>query len=119
MAFLYVAAGINHFIHPAMYLQIMPPWLPAHNFLVWVSGVAEILLGLLLVLPNMRRIAAVGIICLLVAVFPANVQMALNFWRESHPALWIALVRLPLQVLLIWWAYQYTKRVKEKAISTH
>lgn len=114
MAALYVAAGINHFVHPAMYLHIMPPWLPAHHLLVWVSGAAEILLGLLLLLPFSRRLAAWGIICLLVAVFPANVQMALNFWRQNHPALWMALARLPLQGLLIWWAYQYTQPKKGK-----
>jgi uncharacterized membrane protein len=117
MAALYVAAGINHWVHPAMYLRIMPPWLPAPGLLVWASGLAEILLGLLLVVRRTRRLAAMGIVILLVAVFPANVQMALNYWRENHPALWVAIVRLPLQALLIWWAYQYTKPVRSAANS--
>ncbi|TCJ13371.1 DoxX family membrane protein [Flaviaesturariibacter flavus] len=110
MALAYIAAGINHFVHPGTYRAIMPPWLPAHAALVAVSGVAEILLGAGLLLPRTRRAAAWGIVVLLVAVFPANIQMALNWWRSGHPHLWIALLRLPLQGLLIWWALLYTRR---------
>jgi uncharacterized membrane protein len=114
MGTLYVAAGINHFVHPATYFKIMPPWLPAHNALVIASGVAEILLGLLLMPPLTRRLAAAGIIILLIAVFPANVQIMLNYRNEDHPLLWLAVLRLPLQCLLIWWAYQYTKPLKRR-----
>jgi uncharacterized membrane protein len=109
MATLYVAAGINHFVHPVMYLKMMPPWLPAHNALVLASGIAEILLGLLLFVPRTRRLAAMGIIVLLVVVFPANVQMMLNYRTEDHWLLWLAVLRLPLQGFFIWWAYHYTK----------
>jgi uncharacterized membrane protein len=116
MATLYVAAGINHFVHPGMYLKIMPPWLPAHHVLVQASGVAQILLGLLLLVPSTRRLAAIGIIFLLVAVFPANVQMLLNYWKEDHPMLWLAVLRLPFQGFLIWWAYQYTKPLKGREV---
>lgn len=109
MGLLYVAAGINHFVHPTTYLAILPPWLPAHNFLVVFSGVMEMLLGLLLLVPQTRRLAAWGIILLLITVFPANIQMALNYGKSQHPQLWLALFRLPVQGLLIWWAHQYTK----------
>lgn len=114
MAALYMAAGINHFVHPEVYQKIMPAWLPLHNTLVIMSGIAEILLGLLLVPYYTRRLAAIGIIILLITVFPANVQMLLNYWREDHPRLWLAILRLPLQGLLIWWAYQYTKPLKKE-----
>lgn len=109
MALLYTAAGINHFVHPEFYIKIMPPWLPAHKELVFISGVFEVVLGLLLFFPATRRLAAWGIILLLIAVFPANIQMMLDYKAENNPKLWIAILRLPLQPVLIWWAYLYTK----------
>ena len=112
MAAAYIAAGINHFVHPQTYMAIMPPWLPAHSVLIFISGVIEVLLGILLFPKTTRRIAAWGVILLLLAVFPANIQMLVNFCKEEHPLIWLAVLRLPLQVLLIWWAYQYTKPVK-------
>ncbi len=90
MSLLYVAAGINHFIHPQTYLRIMPPWLPAPGALVAVSGAAEVLLGLLLLPHRTRRAAAWGVMALLVAVFPANIQMALDWQGAHHPYLWAA-----------------------------
>jgi uncharacterized membrane protein len=108
MAAAYIAAGVNHFWHPEMYERIMPPWLPAHRALVLLSGLFEIILGLLLLFPQARSLAAWGLIILLIAVFPANVQMAFNYADKNHPHLWLALVRLPLQFFLIWWAWQYT-----------
>jgi len=114
MSVLYVAAGVNHFWQPQFYLNIMPHWLPWHNQLVAISGVCEIVLGLLLLFSKSRRLAAWGIILLLLAVFPANIQMMLNYWNESNPALWISILRLPLQILLIWWAYTFTKNTKPK-----
>ncbi|TDH27500.1 DoxX family protein [Segetibacter sp. 3557_3] len=109
MAVLYTAAGVNHFINPKVYVSIMPPWLHWHHQLVIISGIVEVGLGVLLLLPATRRFAAVGIIVLLIAVFPANVQMMLNYTREQHPAAWIAILRLPLQALLIWWAYTHVR----------
>ena len=109
-----VAAGINHFVHPKLYMSIMPPWLPAQGALVAVSGVLEILLGLLLILPKTRKLAAWGLVLLLIAVLPANVQMSVNYHHEENPRLWIVVLRLPLQLLLIWWAYKYTKPMSEE-----
>jgi uncharacterized membrane protein len=109
MASLYIAAGLNHFSNPETYLRIMPPWLPAHQFLVLMSGITEVVLGVALFIKPLRRMAAIGIILLLIIVFPANVQMMLNYRSEQNPLLWLAILRLPLQLFLIWWAFQYTK----------
>lgn len=110
MALLYLLAGLNHFINPSPYLEIMPPWLPFHELLVLISGIAEITLALLLLPAATRRFAAWGIILLLVAVFPANIQMSINLYQQSTPRFWGSIVRLPLQLALIWWAAQYTKK---------
>jgi uncharacterized membrane protein len=114
MAVAYVLAGINHFIHPQTYLAIMPRWLPAPAVLVFISGVLEILFGLLLLPALTRRLAAWGLILLLIAVFPANIQMLVNYSEEEHPRLWLAIVRLPIQLVLVWWAYQYTRPVSDR-----
>lgn len=109
MSFLYVAAGFHHFWHRYTYLKIMPPWLPYPELLVYASGVLEMAFGLLLWPRGTRVAAAWCIIVLLIAVFPANIQMALNYKQLHHPNLWLAAVRLPLQFVLVWWAYIYTK----------
>ena len=108
-ALFFVAAGINHFINPPFYLKIMPPYLPWHYELVILSGIAEVVLGIALLIPKLSRIAAWGIIALLIAIFPANLHMTMH--PELYPdipviALWI---RLPIQGLLIAWAYYYTR----------
>lgn len=110
MAALYVLAGINHFANPDFYKKIMPPWLPWHSSMIFISGVAEIVLGFLLLPAQTRKLAAWGIIILLIMVFPANVQMMLNYQQDKNPDLWIAIIRLPLQLLLIVWAYQFAKK---------
>ncbi len=109
MAIFYMVAGVNHFLNPGFYKPIMPPWLPWHYPLIYGTGVIEILLGLFLLPVQTRRAAAWGIIVLLILIFPANIQMMLNYQREHHPYLWIAIVRLPLQLALIWWAYKFTR----------
>ena len=109
MILLYAGAGINHFIHPVFYLQIMPAWLPLHKELVFISGVAEIVCALLLLFPKTRRFGAYCTIVLLVGVFPANIQMLIDYAKTDNPLLWIAILRLPIQLLLIWWAYVFTK----------
>lgn len=104
---LFIAAGINHFWNARFYVRIMPPRLPAPLTLVYVSGVCEMGLGALL-FTRLRRLAAWGLMALLIAVFPANVQMALHpdQYREFPPVLLWA--RLPLQGVLLAWAYRYT-----------
>jgi uncharacterized membrane protein len=104
----FVLAGLNHFINTDFYLKIMPPYLPWHRSLVYLSGVVEIALGVLLLIPTLTRVAAWGLIALLAAVFPANIHMAVN--HELYPAysvtaLWL---RLPLQIVFMACAYWYT-----------
>ena len=111
MSVLYVVTGLTHFIHPQFFLTIMPVWVPFHQSMVIISGACEILFAFLLLFPLTRRIAAWLIIALLIAVFPANIQMAVNYFNESNPMLWIALLRLPLQLVLIGWAYHFTKQL--------
>ena len=104
----FVPAGLYHFINPAFYLRMMPPYLPWHLFLIYLSGFFEVALGALLLVPKYTRLAAWGLIALLVAVFPANVHMALHpqLFPDIPPvALWL---RLPLQVVFIAWAYWFT-----------
>lgn len=115
-----VLAGINHFIAPEPYIAIMPAALPAHRLLVYLSGVAEIAGGLGLILPATRRLAAWGIIALLVAIFPANVNMAVNHLPLAGkvPPTWVLWGRLPLQLVMIAWAYWFTRPdVKARAYS--
>lgn len=111
MILFYAGAGINHFIRPGFYLKIMPPWLPFHEAFVFTSGVAEVLCALLLLFTGTRRSGAWAVIALLVAVFPANIQMLVNYKHDNNPLTWIAILRLPTQLLLIWWAYSFTKPV--------
>ena len=104
-AIFFVLAGFNHFFNTAFYLHIMPSYLPLHLPLVYLSGLVEIILGILLLIPKWTRVAAWGLIALLIAVFPANIHMAVNhdlFPEYSIAALWI---RLPLQIVLIGCAY--------------
>ena len=86
----------------------MPAFLPAPLFLVYLSGFLEIVFGGLLLPEATRPWAAWGIILLLILIFPANIQMALNYWQALHPYKWLAIARLPLQIFLIWWAYTFT-----------
>lgn len=105
----FVAAGAAHFAVPEVYERIVPPYLPSPRRLVYLSGAAEVALGLLVLVPRTAPLAAWGLIALLVAVFPANVHMAAhpdNFPHFPPAALW---ARLPVQAALIAWAYRYTR----------
>ena len=97
MAAVYIIAGILHLVRPRAYMQIMPPYLPAHRLLVILSGLAEVGLGIALFFPQARSWAAWGIILLLIAVFPANVYMAVSGKFRKVPA-WALWLRLPLDV---------------------
>ena len=115
MGTFYVLAGMMHFVAPDFYLQMMPPWLPWHAALVAISGVAEIALGVMVLVPSTQRVAAWGIIALLLAVFPVNIHMAVNEVPLNYRPTWMeqptplqAWLRLPLQFVLIAWAWWYT-----------
>jgi len=103
---IFIAAGALHFKNPSMYEAIVPPFLPAQRQLVYVSGFFEMLGGLGVMLPLARKPAAWGLIALLVAVFPANVYMAVDTAKfgKIAPA-WLLYGRLPLQFLLIFWVW--------------
>lgn len=110
LALLFVGAGVNHFVHADFYANIIPPYLPWHFALVYISGVFEVVLGVLLLVPKVTPLAAWGLIALLIAVFPANIHMALHpdlYPKFGAVVLW---VRLPIQGLLIAWAYWFTRR---------
>ncbi|QZP37287.1 DoxX family protein [Halobaculum magnesiiphilum] len=116
MSLLYVVAGVAHFLAPAPFERIVPRELPASRALVSLSGFAEVALGIGVLIPRSRRISAKGLILLLLAVFPANVNMAVRDVGANplperaeglyDAALWI---RLPLQGVLIAWAWWYAR----------
>jgi uncharacterized membrane protein len=106
LAVFFVGAGLNHFLHPKPYLAMMPPYLPAPEALNAVSGVAEIAGGLGLLMPKVRKPAGWGLMALLVAVFPANLHVALNGWEGTHIPRWVLWARLPLQPVLMAWVYR-------------
>jgi uncharacterized membrane protein len=108
----FVAAGTNHFINPDFYRRMMPPFLPAHLFLIYVSGAFEIALGVMLLIPKLARAGAYGLIALLVAVFPANVYMAQNPALFPEFGQFALYARLPLQLALILWAFWFTREEK-------
>lgn len=113
MAFMYAAAGIYHFVNPEFYKNIMPAWLPDHHLLNTLGGVAEIILALLLLPVKTRRISALLIIAMLVVfLFLIHVPMVIDFYQSGHQGLWISIIRLPVQFVLIWWAWLYTKPLK-------
>jgi len=109
MALAYAATGVYHFVNPAFYKKIMPPWLPYPYALIYISGICEMVFGLMLIPDATRQMGAWAIIALLIAIFPANVQMMINFRNRNNPYLWLAIARLPLQGLLIWLAWMFAK----------
>ena len=106
-----IGAGIMHFVNPGIFMKIVPPYLPLHKVLVLVSGVFELLLGVLLLVPRCSRLAAWGFMALLIAVFPANIYLYQH--QEILPASPIIhLLRLPLQGVFILWAFWHTRLAK-------
>ena len=110
MSAFYVLGGVYHLVNPGFYLPMMPPYLPWHRELVFISGVAEIVLGIAVLIPSLRRRAALGIIALLIAVFPANLHIAMNdvplAGATEGAGIW-NWVRLPFQAVFIAWAWWY------------
>ena len=105
---LFIFAGTMHFVIPAAYASIIPEWVPLPVAMVYLTGVAEIAGGFGLLLERFRRAASLGLIALLVAVFPANVQMLQEAIAANASGLYrtILFLRLPLQPLLIVWVYR-------------
>ena len=116
LAMFFVIAGVLHFVWPGSYVAIVPPFIPWPRAMVYISGAAEIAGGFGLLLPPVRRLAAWGLVALLVAVFPANIYMALDHVQVTAKPLppWALWVRLPVQLLLIWWTLWCTKKVSRE-----
>ena len=112
MSIFYVRIGVHHFLDPEYFLNIMPPFLPYHLELVYISGFFEILLGLILIFPKYRFYASWGLIILLIAVFPANIYLAQSEIAQQglDVSKEVAIWRLPFQALFIGLAYWHSKR---------
>lgn len=108
MGTFYIVAGMMHFIVPKPYVKIMPKSLPYPLALVYLSGIAEILCGIGFLFDATRVAAAWATILLLLAIFPANINMALNP-AQFKISPWLLYSRLPLQFVLVWLAYFYTE----------
>ena len=118
-ALLFIVAGVVYFADAEFFAGIIPSYLPYHLALVYVSGICEIALGVLLLIPKCTRLAAWGLVALLIAVFPANINMALHaeqFPQIADVALWI---RLPIQGVLIAWAFWFTRPPAKAACIGH
>ena len=110
VAILFIGAGILHFVHPMRYAGVVPYMLPHPLGLVYISGLAEVAGGAGVLIPKVRVLAGRGLILLLIAVFPANVQMLVSA-RAEHAPHWfeaILWLRLPVQGLLIAWVWRAT-----------
>lgn len=105
---LFVLAGMNHFRKPKIYERIMPPYIPAHSSMVMLSGIAEMILGFMIMNKNSQTAAAWGIIIMLLVFIPVHIYMLQNEEATIKLPKWALIIRLPLQLGLIFWAYLYT-----------
>jgi len=118
LAAFFISAGVNHFRSPEIYTSMMPPWLPAPSLLNQISGFAEIAGGIGILNAKTRRAAATGLVILLIAIFPANIHVAVNGWPGMETPGWILYARLPLQFLLIAWVV-FSARNFRKPVPSH
>lgn len=107
MAAMYILAGIMHFIKPKAYMRIMPQYLPKHRELVYASGVAEIVLGISLCIPQLKNMAIIGIILMLAVFLMVHFYMLKGEKEGAGIPRYILLLRIPLQFGLMYWAYWY------------
>ncbi|APG60040.1 hypothetical protein LPB144_06235 [Christiangramia salexigens] len=109
MACMYVIAGFFHFIKPKIYVRIMPNYFPKPLLLVYLSGFAEIFLGVLTCFKTSKNFALFGIILMLMVFLLVHFNMLTSKKAGSGLPKWILIIRIPLQFVLIWWAYYYIK----------
>ena len=112
LSLFFVVAGTLHFLSAESYLPIMPPFLPYHMPLIYISGFFEVVLGIVILRPSYRKVGCYGLIALLIAVFPANIYMAVTNGSTVGDHEWLPLAawfRLPWQFLMIAWAYWHSK----------
>ncbi|MBA3533006.1 MAG: DoxX family protein [Ardenticatenales bacterium] len=110
LSLFFIVAGANHFWNPRFYLRVMPPYIPYHEAAVSASGVLEILGGLGVLHPATRRLSGIGLILLLIAIFPVNVHMVLHRIPGINVSPTVLWLRLPLQLLCIAWVWFHTLR---------
>jgi len=103
-----VIAGMNHFRNPKLYERLMPPYIPAHNTMVVLSGVAEMILGFMILNKNTQQEAAWGIIIMLIVFIPVHIYMLQDKKAAMKLPKWLLIFRIPLQFALMYWAYLYT-----------
>lgn len=107
MAGIYMLAGLAHWAFPKVYLRILPGWVPWKRFAVWASGVLEVALGIALLVPSWREAALYGIMGMLVAFLPVHTHMITDPRAGRGIPNWVLWMRIPLQGLLIAWAWAY------------
>lgn len=108
---LYFLAGINHFLNTNFYIKLIPSYLPFPKNLVYISGIAEILLALFLLSTKFRIWAIWLIMAMLIAFLPIHIQMIIDAYNNKNEVLlWITIIRLPLQFVLIYWIYSLRQR---------
>ena len=109
MSLFYIFGGIKHFTNVGWYMKIMPPYIPYHKELVYLSGAFEIILGIMLLFEQTRFLSGWGLILLLIAVFPANIYLAQTNGASMNISPALAWGRLPFQAVFIALAYWHSK----------
>ena len=109
LSFFFINVGVDHFINPNFYISIMPPAFPLHAEAVYISGFFEVVGGIGVLIPRLRKIAGWGLLALLVAVYPANIYMALTPGAFPEAPLSLLYLRLLFQFVFFYWAYSVTK----------
>ena len=115
MILLYVGAGINHFVKPEFYEKMMPSYIPFHSFCICVSGVCEIVFAILLILNKTRKVSAWLIVAMLIVFFVIHIHMLIDYLDNDDVMFWVVIIRIPIQFVLIWWAWLYTKNPQLKS----
>ena len=107
MGLLYILAGLNHFRQPRLYVKIIPPYFKNPNLINKVSGILEIIFGIGICIPVFVAVSSVGIILLLIGFYATHLYMLQNQKASLGLPKWVLIMRLPLQLVLIYWASQY------------
>lgn len=118
LSLLFINIGIDHFVNPDFYRNIMPAYLPMHTEAIYISGFFEILGGVAILFPKLRSMAGWGLVLLLIVVFPVNIHMAVNPNLFSDIPLSFLYIRLVLQFIIIYWTYFATQLSPQKDVLT-
>lgn len=118
LSLLFINIGIDHFVNPDFYRNIMPAYLPMHTEAIYISGFFEILGGVAILFPKLRSMAGWGLVLLLIVVFPVNIHMAVNPNLFSDIPLSFLYIRLVLQFIIIYWTYFATQLLPQKDVLT-